>query len=237
MGETGKDTKGKAGAQTSASQAGTTSAEETPTFTKSQVEKIRSDALAEAGRAVKAANEAARIAGDAVRRLREKEEADLNRELDAAKDDPSAYREIQRRQADTRRRAQDEEDRRKFEAEKSEHAERLTRAAAIERTQDAIDIAKQYGVDSEILLDICPDKAAMEKLAQKLPKADNSQAQSGQTRVTTQPDSGKTQGTTVSGRAIPYEEFKERSSTMEGITELKKAVASGEITLPKGLML
>ena len=236
MGETDKTTKGKAQGQTSAGQAGNTSAEETPTFTKSQVEKIRSDALAEAGRATTAAKDAAKRAEEAEKRLREHEDRRHSEELEAAKDDPDKYREVQRRQTDARARTQWEDDRRKFEQDKTEHQERLTRADAIERKQDAMDVAKQYGVDVEILLDVCSDKAAMEKLAVKLPKAGDSQVQ-GQTRVTGQVDSGKTTGTTVSGRQISEQEFTERSGTIEGIMALKKAIDAGEITLPKGIKL
>ena len=237
MGETGKDTKGKAQVQTSKSLAGTTSAEDTLTFTKSQVDKIRSDALAEAGRATTAAKEAARRAEEAEKRLREHEDRRLSEELEAARDEPDKLREVQRRQADARTRAQWEDDRRKFDQEKTTFQERLTRADAIERKQDAMDIAKQYEVDFEILLEVCPDKTAMEKLAQKLPKVgETSQAQSG-VRVTGQVDSGKTAGTTVSGRQISAEEFTQRSSTIEGINELKKESDSGQITLPKGLKL
>ena len=175
--------------QTSADEGGTTP-EETLTLTESQAQareaKARSDALAELGRIKKAADDANKAAADAVRRLQEREDAEMAKAEEAAKDDPDALSRI-RRERQTKER-------------EAKLAERETKiqtqyARVIQTTAKALE--GQYNVSAETLLKFAPQDAdAMEELAKSYgERKEEGEPETKPTkRMTQEPDSGKTKG-------------------------------------------
>lgn len=179
---------------------------ETPTLTESQVRvreaKARNDALAEVGRLRKAADDANKIAQDVVRRLQQREEADLAREEEAIKDDPEKLSALRLKRDAIRIKAEVEEIKRTTEVEKAEiqsgrqeilqhHADRLS-----ERYNVNADILLKYGGNS---------KSSLEDLAKSYGEKVSDESK---IRVTSPPDSGKTKG---GGKELTVEDVKKMS--------------------------
>lgn len=177
-------TENQKGDTTSTGDDGSTS-KESPTLTESQAKareaKARSDALAELGRIRKAADDANKAATAALKRLQEKEDADLAREEEMAKDDPSELSRIRRRRLDVEREAKIAERETKVKGQ----LERLLQI-------NAKALSKQYNVSEETLVKYAGDDAdSMEELAKSYGER---AGESRKTRMTESPDNGKTKG-------------------------------------------
>lgn len=179
---------------TSEGQGGNTPEQETPTFTKKQADalvvKARSDALAEVGRLKKAADDANRIAQDVLKRLQTREQEDMRREEEAAKDDPEKLSALQMRRQAQQEKIAVEEDRRRVEADRTEI--QTQRQEILEHRAERL--AEKYNADAALLLKYGgSSKESMEELAKSFGER-TSTGESPKGRMTTSPDSGKTKG-------------------------------------------
>lgn len=139
---------------TSGNDGGSTS-QKTQTFTKSDVEKAVSDALAKAGRTAKDI---------------EKREAEINKRLAAFDDwqkrqeeaEEEAVRGDAGKMADLQAKRKSREEARRIaeekaalEREKAEHAEKLTRAEQLEQKISVLEAAQKHGLDATVLKEKC----------------------------------------------------------------------------------
>lgn len=193
--------------------------EETPTLTASQakamVDKARSDERAEVGRLKKAADEAYKIAQDVTRRLQERDEADLNREEEEAKDDPGKLTAIRIKRQAQREAAEAKVEKQRIEAER---AEIQTERQEVQQIR-AERLSDNFNVDVATLLEYGGGtKESMEKLAKSYGER---KASSGDIRIKEPPDSGKTKGGASLTRAdiakMPPEERTARSKEIAAI--------------------
>lgn len=213
--------------QASAAQ-GETSEGKTQTYTKTDVQKQISDALAAAGRDAKSIaairKQAESLKADADRRAadvdRREQEHEL-RERESLSDDPAALSDFQRRadlrkrEAETKRVAQ-EADRKLAEADAG-----LAEVAQWRREQAASVLASRYAVNASLLLEFTDGTTEkMEKLAQTLSERGANTAP-----PLPKPDSGVTKGI-GQGRTPSLEELR---ASPPGETD--KKVKSGEWVL------
>jgi len=186
MGET-DNPKGDVTEQTSEGKEGTTS-QEIQTFTKKQVEdavaKARSDALTEVGRLRKAYEDTKQYADSAMSRIKQIEEESYRSQEEQAKDDPDELSRIRRRRQDAERQVKLEERETKVKTQ----LDRLLQVTAKE-------LSKQYSVSDDILLKYAGEDAdSMEVLAKSF--GERTIPGKSVTRMTEQPDDGKTKGNT-----------------------------------------
>ena len=187
--------------QSSDSDEGTTS-KQPETYTKEQVDKIRSDTLATAGREraeiQKAADAAKKALDDSMQRLSDleaeietlrKEKDDT--ELEAARQNPDALSVLQAKQALRTQQANIEKKEREIQRREAEIEESTKALREAGRMAEAQQLAREYDVDAQQLIDLTDgSRDKMEALAKRLQKP----AASGQ-ESTTKPDSGVTTGT------------------------------------------
>ena len=141
-------------------------------YTKADIDKIRSDAAAEVGRATKAAETAAEQARKASERTNKYIEQSRVAELENKKDEPSALDIIRARHA--KEELEDELAAKNAELDTTKQAMETIRTQTEEatRAKDAQEIATRFQVDVNDLLLTDGSKEAMEKLAQKLTKVE-----------------------------------------------------------------
>ena len=148
---------------------------EAPRYTEAQVEKIRNDALAKAGRDAKALD-ALRTKLEADRSAIETERTNWQRERDAAeettlRDDPDAFKSLQARRSIERRETELRRREAEIATEKVALAEQAKELGSTVRTVIATQIATELGVNAETLLKYTDgSEEAMRELAQQLPK-------------------------------------------------------------------
>ena len=190
------------GGDTTSSGGSETTSEEPQTFTASQAkalaDKARSDALAEVGRLKKAFDESQRLAAQVLKRLQEREEADLRRDEEAARDDPGQLAILRARHAEQKARSEADAERQKREAKVAESEERNREILGYR----AKELAVQYNVTADLLLKYGgTGKDTMEDLAKSF--GERKATGNSTTRVTNPPDSGKTAG---GGKPLTREE-------------------------------
>lgn len=165
---------------------GSTSEQETPTFTKSQVDKIRSDERTEAGRLRKQLEGSVRNSEALLKRLNEKDEEDLRREEVAADGDPGKLSELQRKRQIARREAEAEQ---KLKDAEAKEADAQTKYQKI-LSRHAVSLSEKYNVDSNVLLKYAgADEEAMEELAKSFGERTGES-----TETLSRPDRSKTRG-------------------------------------------
>ncbi|MFA5432655.1 MAG: hypothetical protein WC319_07275 [Candidatus Paceibacterota bacterium] len=174
--------------QTSADENGTTLQPET--FTKEQLDKQVSDALAAAGRTATALQEKEASLAQKEAELADKERQAALAEEEAVKNDPSKLNVLRERRALkeqqaalAKQKAEIERERKRLEADQGE-------VAKIKLERKAAELAEQYGVSKEVLM-LMPTAEAMDAVAPKLPKATPDGSNQNQSF---KPFSGKTQG-------------------------------------------
>ncbi len=173
------------------------------THTQKQVDaieaKARSDERADVGRLKKAAEESNRIAQSALKRLQEREDADLAREEEAVKDDPDKFSALRLKRDALRIKAEVED---KMQIVEQKETDIQTQREVIQK-HSAEMLAEKYSVTSDTLLRFGAD--GMEELAKSFGERIPGESL---VRVTTPPDTGKTKGGTPSGRKPTLEEVK-----------------------------
>ena len=169
MSETTTATKGEpqATARTSKGKDGTTSTVTPESFTKEQVKKFVSDALAEQGRKHKAELDPIVKERDSFKSQCETNTRDLNDNKvemekqqakidDLASDDPARFDAIKELKAVREERKQLQAKERVFETEKQTHGERIKKAEELEREVLILEIVEDYeGATPDKLTDIC----------------------------------------------------------------------------------
>lgn len=215
--ETEQDSPQQDAGQSSDSDSGTTSTEP-EVYTKEQVDKIRSDTLAAAGRekaevqkaldkAQKAADESKRQAADIEARLEELQRERDEVELEAAKSSPDKFDLLKAKQAQRQRDLEYQKKERELQRRESDIKEYETSVNETRKQLDALVIAQQYNVDVAALLQFGTDKASMEALAKQLPPKEGSAA------PTRRPDSGVSSGsrggklTTAQAKELTMDEY------------------------------
>jgi hypothetical protein len=218
--------------QTASSVTPSATAQPTPasprTFTESEVEKIKSDALAQAGRDAKrlaerekAAEAREKSASEAESRIqKEKDERELSELESAARDDPEEKPKLldfKRKLADERRK-QIERDRVITEREQK-IADKEARLEALEFKEGLNDLALKYNVSVATLKDQVgevKDMTVIEKIASLMPKSITPH----------EPDSGKTTG---GGTSFTQEQVADYDFWKAHKDEIEQARAEGRI--------
>ncbi|KKM27627.1 hypothetical protein LCGC14_1572830 [marine sediment metagenome] len=195
-----------------------TEKQETPTektYSQTDIEKIRSDAAAEVGRATKAAETAAAQAKKASERTNKYIEQSRVAELEAKRDEPDALSVIRTRHA--REELEDELATKNTELETVNQTMETMKAETQQNTKElyAREIATRLQVDVEDLLLTDGSKEAMEKLALKLTKTEEA-------KLVLRVDQGGGVGS-ASGRKPTVEELKASDPL-----ETQKKVDAGE---------
>jgi hypothetical protein len=180
---------------TSAEDKGSTSSTQAPqtkTYTEKDLEKVRSDERAAAGRIKAEAERTKAELADLQRRLAEREKAEEEAEYDRVRKDPDQLTVFQTKQAiriKERELALKEREISQREADHKAQMEEMNRWRAEQKAQE---LAKRYEVDSSLLLELSDGNLdKMTKAAERLSSAT--------TKPTTgsgpRPDSGVTSGT------------------------------------------
>ena len=171
-----------------------TSGQGTETFTKEQVTKMRSDALAEVGRYKIATEKAIKAAEAAEERLNRQIKDFEESELEAARDDTDALSRIKSKQKQREQESKLAEKERELSEKEAKVNESLSKVAEYERRETANRVAAKHSVNLETLLKFTDGSSeAMEELALSLPK------RAGTSLI---PDSGKTTGSGLSDEAF-----------------------------------
>ena len=169
-----------------------TSAKEPETFTKSQMEKATSDALAAAGRTAKTFEKREEAVVKAEEKVARLEQERYEAEKKAAKDDPDMLTAIERNRKASERKAELDERERKLNEMKEEVDGKLDKATRAEIKERAMEVAVKHNVDAKSLVEFTDGSAdKMEELAKMLPKKGETQ--------TLKVDSSKT----IGGGAMP----------------------------------
>lgn len=192
---------------------------EPETYTKEQVDKIRSDTLAVAGREkaeVQKAAEAAKKSLESTQQKLSELEAELETmrrekdeaELETARQNPEALSVLQTKQSLRNQQAAIERKEREIQRREAEIEESAKAIKESGRKARAQEIAREYGVDASTLIDLTDgSNEKMEALAKKLqkPSASGQEPQS-------KPDSGVTSGTKgkltkTQAHALPMDQY------------------------------
>lgn len=146
------------------------------TFSDKEMQKLVSDAKAEAGREkleaakLRQSNLEQQLA-NATSQLADFQKKMDDAELEAARADPQLLTVYQQRQNLRQRELQLQKDKALHEAERSQHAQDIAESKQLKRERQAQEIAVKYGVDAALLVSVTdgtPDK--MEQLAKAISK-------------------------------------------------------------------
>lgn len=166
-------TDGTVNAQDASAKKQDTSAEEqgtskTKTYTESEVQKIKNDALAQAGRDAKALEQKAAD-------LKEREDAHAQwqrerdeEEYEKARGNPEALSALQRERADRATSKSIKEERDALERERVAFQVEKDTANAIKKEHDIAELAEKYQIPVQVLKDLDLDVERTEKVAQRL---------------------------------------------------------------------
>ena len=191
---------------------------ETPTITKAEmdkaIEKARSDALAKAGRDAKALEAREKQIAEREKAHEEWQRRQEEAEEEAARGDAGKLADLQRKRKERDERKKLEDDRAAFEKEKSEHAEKLTRAEELEQEISVWKAAQKHGLDAEALKEKCAKFGF--KTEQQISDFAAELAASGGNRGNLHIDTSEKRGAKDAGDGSP------RSLIQEGLKERRK---------------
>lgn len=164
-----------------------TSGKTEETFTRKDLEKATSDALASAGRTAKSFEKREEAITKAEEKVAREKQEKYEAEKEAAKNDPDLLSAIERNRKASERKAELDERERKLNAMQEEVAGKLDKATKAEIKERAEEVATKHNVDAKSLVEFTDGSTEkMEELAKTLSKKGDEK--------TLKPDSGRTLG-------------------------------------------